>query len=517
MAPKMNKKVVIGLISLGLVGSIGTGFYFALADSTKNDIGHKAEEKVKEAKAKKTTTKWDHLLDEEGKDKKPDTRKDVLGKILNDEGDKEAKLASILSPEETNKKLPSASDVALKAIDALPTDKPKVITASNPVAVPGETPVIHLPNQPNPKIPIVPPTKDLEETEKVDPVIPIPVVPPESGGGGDKEPEIDKPVIPDPINEAPQLYAENQTIHVGTGFNAFRNVGAMDAEDGDLSHAIQVIANNVNWDKEGQYFVTYKVTDSKGASTTLTIIVTVINDAPEIQAENVTLSAGDEFQPLKDVRASDTEDGDVTERIRVVANDVDMSSPGTYHVTYEVSDKHGKTTSKTIEVLVVNDVPVIVAADKTVTIGTMFDPFEGVTASDKQDGDITSLLQVTNNAVDTAVAGVYSVTYQVTDSHGAKVEKTIQITVLDPNQAPEIEVTNDTLSFYVGDDVDWLAGVTAFDAEDGDITANIEVDTTTVDLQTPGEYQITYHVTDSHGVRTDKTVNVQILPVEDKE
>ena len=161
----------------------------------------------------------------------------------------------------------------------------------------------------------------------------------------------------------------------------------------------------------------------------------ILNQVPVINANDVTLTVGDEFDPLKDVSASDTEDGDITASIKVIANDVDTSKAGEYHVTYEVTDSQGATTTKTITVTVnpkmeiLNQVPVINASDVTLTVGDKFDPLKDVSASDTEDGDITASIKVIANDVDTSKAGEYHVTYEVTDSQGATTTKTITVTV----------------------------------------------------------------------------------------
>ena len=76
-----------------------------------------------------------------------------------------------------------------------------------------------------------------------------------------------------------------------------------------------------------------------------------------------------------------------------------------------------------------NHVPTISASDKTITVGDKFEPLKDVTATDEEDGDLTSQIKVINNTVNTKKAGTYEVTYQVTDSQGAAVTKTIKVTV----------------------------------------------------------------------------------------
>lgn len=82
----------------------------------------------------------------------------------------------------------------------------------------------------------------------------------------------------------------------------------------------------------------------------------------------------------------------------------------------------------------INHIPVITAEDKTLTVGDSFDVMAGVTALDKEDGDLTDKIEFINNTVDTSKAGTYTVTYKVTDSNGASVTKTITITVKDKDK-----------------------------------------------------------------------------------
>ena len=105
----------------------------------------------------------------------------------------------------------------------------------------------------------------------------------------------------------------------------------------------------------------------------------------------------------------------------------------------------------------VNHVPTISASDKTITVGDKFDSLKDVTANDKEDGDLTSKIKVISNTVDTKKAGTYEVTYQVTDSQGATVTKTIKVTVkavpIDPDtDKPNTDKpSNDKGSVETGD------------------------------------------------------------------
>ena len=326
------------------------------------------------------------------------------------------------------------------------------------------------------------------------------------------------------LNEAPVIHATDKTITVGDTFDPMAGVTAEDAEDGNLTTKIVVEKNDVKTDVAGKYEVTYKVTDSDGATRRKTIIVTVnpkmepMNAAPVIKAEDKTITVGDTFDPMDGVTAIDAEDGNLTSKIEVKKNDVDTTTPGKYEVTYKVTDSEGASFTKSITVTVnpkmevLNEAPVIHATDKTITVGDTFDPMAGVTATDAEDGNLTTKIEVKKNDVDTTKAGKYEVTYKVTDNQGATCTKTIAVTVNPKmevlNEAPTIDAADKTIT--VGDTFDPKAGVTAKDAEDGDLTDKIEVVKNTVDTKKAGKYEVTYKVTDSDGATRTKTIKVTV-------
>lgn len=254
-----------------------------------------------------------------------------------------------------------------------------------------------------------------------------------------------------PMNAAPVIQATDKTIEVGDEFNPRADVTATDEEDGDITNKIEILKNDVNVNEPGIYDVTYKVTDTQGASYTTTIKVTVnpkaadLNACPVIQATDKTLTVGDEFDPLADVTAEDEEDGDITDKIEILENEVDTTKPGKYEVTYKVTDSGGASHVKTIKVTVnpkmepLNAAPIIEAEDKTLTVGDAFDPKAGVTAKDAEDGDLTDKIEVVKNTVDTKKAGKYEVTYKVTDSDGATRTKTIKVSVKEKAPAPSTD------------------------------------------------------------------------------
>ena len=166
------------------------------------------------------------------------------------------------------------------------------------------------------------------------------------------------------------------------------------------------------------------------------------------------------------------------------------------------------TTSKAV---VTNSKPTITASDKTIEENTSFDPKANVTATDPEDGDLTSKIEVIENTVNTKVAGTYKVTYKVTDSANQSVTKTIKV-IVKGNDAPVINAKDKTLT--VGDTFNPKENVTATDTEDGNITDKIQVTTNTVNTNTQGTYKVIYSVTDSKGKTTTKEIKVVVNPKE---
>lgn len=135
---------------------------------------------------------------------------------------------------------------------------------------------------------------------------------------------------------------------------------------------------------------------------------------------------------------------------------------------------------------------------------------QGATATDDKDGNITSKI-VTTGTVNTAVAGIYHISYVVSDLAGNKdsVVRTVTIFYGDTTK-PVIVLTGknpDTLqrnATYVD------PGATATDNIDGNITAKI-IRTGTVDSSTIGSYVLTYTVADIAGNTSTKTRTVVVI------
>ncbi|CAH1522684.1 Chitinase [Vibrio owensii] len=131
-------------------------------------------------------------------------------------------------------------------------------------------------------------------------------------------------------------------------------------------------------------------------------------------------------------------------------------------------------------------------SDVRVHHGSSFDPYAGVTASDKEDGDLTNSITV-EGSVDVNTVGTYVLVYSVKDSDNNETKQSRTVVVY--SLVPEFEGVTDT-TIQLGDAFDPMAGVKATDAEDGDLTSQVRVEGS-VDVNMLGVYDLVYRVTDS--------------------
>ncbi len=163
--------------------------------------------------------------------------------------------------------------------------------------------------------------------------------------------------------------------------------------------------------------------------------------------------------------------------------------------------------------------------DIQIPLGTrsVLDGGDEYSAFDQQDGDLSSKVQRTND-IDFSKAGVYHITYTVTDSDGFNDKKQRIVTIKASNTQPYTGGTTytgsvpvisfsdgDTLFLNVGQDYNRYT-YSAIDLEDGDITNSVSVegDLTTAQLNTQGTYSVYYSVIDSDGnsITKERTIYV---------
>jgi len=178
-------------------------------------------------------------------------------------------------------------------------------------------------------------------------------------------------------------------------------------------------------------------------------------------------------------------------------------------VTLTATDSAGNTATATATVTVEDNIdPTIsVTGDASVTHEALT-PYTdlGATIAD----NCSATLTVTNN-VDENTLGTYTVTYTATDSSGNETTATRTVEVVDTT-IPVITLTGDNPQIVDLYTTYTELGATANDNYDGDITNDIVIDATAVDLTTVNCYPVTYNVIDaSSNAATTVTRTVFVL------
>lgn len=180
---------------------------------------------------------------------------------------------------------------------------------------------------------------------------------------------------------------------------------------------------------------------------------------------------------VNNMAIKDSQGNDVTDQYNIVVEgNVDSSTVGSYPIKINIfkDDKLVDSFDKVITVKE-NSKPFISLKGKD-KISSLFgkDFVEpGFSASDVEDGDLTSSVVVTND-INKTKAGEYTVTYTVKDHRGASTSVSRTVEVL-PNNAPVLSLKGeDTIHLFVGQDF-VEPGFTASDVEDGDLTDKVKV------------------------------------------
>lgn len=212
---------------------------------------------------------------------------------------------------------------------------------------------------------------------------------------------------------------------------------------------------------------------------------------------SVSIDATDE-QLCAGLTANDKEDGDLTGQI-LVTNISNFISDRTCNISYAVFDSREQLGSYTRKVVYTDYTPPHFSITKPLEIrlGGEVEILDKLEASDVFDGDISNRILILNSSINTATAGLYDVTVQVSNSHGDVAELTLPVAVCDYSvSAPTIGLT-DTLVYLKKD--------AAFDAVSYIDTTETNVLTTSISVESAvntaqaGTYLVTYSAANKAG------------------
>jgi len=276
---------------------------------------------------------------------------------------------------------------------------------------------------------------------------------------------------------------------------------------------VSVDSSAVNMGTPGLYTVTYTAVDPSGNESQLTRSVEVRDTTAPVITLNgeatVTLECADEYVDAG-ATAVDSCAGDVSSDI-VVENNVDVTTPGAYTVTYSVADAFGNSSSEVRTVIVANTSSPVISlvgeAEVTVECAEAYEEL-GATAIDVCDGDLSEAIEI-SGTVDTAVPGTYEITYTVSDPDGNEAEPVVRVVTVVDTTAPVITLIGPEFVSVTCDEPYVDAGATALDSCDGIVA--VTVDSSAVDFEVSGEYTVLFEAVDTAGnvATATRTVFIQ--------
>ena len=316
--------------------------------------------------------------------------------------------------------------------------------------------------------------------------------------------------------EAPNLMLFGNSVvnlylgdsYVELGFQAIDNI------DGDITSLVE-ISGEVNSLDSGTYELLYSVKDEAGNSSGTLKRIVVVSEVDRVPpklvlhgSQTLSMMIGESFtEPGFD--AIDNKDGNLTSEVSVTG-DINSSKPGTYDLSYVVSDEAGNLSEQIKrKVIVLSDsngdsIPPVIQLNGTEILqiieGSLYiEP--GFVAHDNMDGDITNQVLVSGE-VDSSKSGNYSLFYSVTDQAGNMsdlLKRTVIVSSsVTDNVRPQLVLFGPSISYLMINEFYFEPGYQAFDDQDGDITSKVEL-MGYVNSSKEGEYELKYSVKDSSG------------------
>ena len=391
----------------------------------------------------------------------------------------------------------------------------------------------------------------------------------ENGSPGEKDSTASVTIIVTPVNDAPVANADLATINedaIALLIDVLANDSDIDGDSLILSEVSAdsgtalIIENQIQYtpapNANGVATVTYSIKDAQDANATSTLSITIlpINDAPVATADTATMD--EDAAPITiNVLANDSDvDGDSlvisnatadVGAVSVVNNQIQYTpaanANGVATVTYTASDNNGGTASSTLAITINpnNDAPVATA--DTANMDEDAAPITIDVLANDSDVDGDSLVisnasadegtaTVVNNQIQYTPAananGVATVIYTASDNNGGTANSTLAITINPINDAPVATADTATMNEDAAPiTIDVLANDSDVDG-DGLVISNTTADVGAVSVvnnqiqYTPaananGVATVTYTASDNNGGTASSTVAITINPIND--
>lgn len=138
-------------------------------------------------------------------------------------------------------------------------------------------------------------------------------------------------------------------------------------------------------------------------------------------------------------------------------------------------------------------------------LGHDVDLMNGIIVTDEMDPNV--VLTIDDSMVDWAAPGTYEIIYTATDASNNQISQIVSLTIIEDNTPPVIYGAADR-TLCVGSTIAYRQGVLVTD--DTDESPKLSIDSSGVDLSTPGTYPLIYSAKDAAGNVTTLEVTVTV-------
>ncbi|WP_142965817.1 MucBP domain-containing protein [Enterococcus casseliflavus] len=155
---------------------------------------------------------------------------------------------------------------------------------------------------------------------------------------------------------APEIDVDDATlIAENKEFDPLAHIDINVSDSLDDNPTLEVVENNVNLRKEGEYQVKYRATNKYDKVSEKEVNIKVVAENPTLITEDKTFTDNHSQSDIIDIlnaTATDKVDGDITNNIRVIENNIDWNKNGRYTVILTVTNSNNKSTQIAVNVRV---------------------------------------------------------------------------------------------------------------------------------------------------------------------
>ncbi|MGL5380052.1 NPCBM/NEW2 domain-containing protein, partial [Clostridium sp.] len=294
---------------------------------------------------------------------------------------------------------------------------------------------------------------------------------------------------------------ENITVELNSIFNPINYVSALNYKNEDIARDVKVIKNTVDTGSKGFYEVVYEIT-SEGTTKTKISEVEVVSKANYL-SDIKEVSATTGWRTLQKDKAPD---GSPIKLYRDSIESAYVKGLGAHANSSIVYSIEGQGYTKFKSYV---GIQAGAGANASATFEVYLDGEKVYDSGLIKDGD-------NYKYVDINVSGAKELRLVTTDSgNGNAADHTIwaEAKLTTNNTKPTI-IAEDKV-YKIGDEINILDSINAYDVEDGDLTSKIKIKSSNYEEGKLGNFKVTYEVSDSDNNLIEKTINITVYDILD--